>query len=189
MMNIEKTWQALMLMKDDMSASETERENAVRLLKKFDKVKVWTDQTKIADEVLSLPDLSNNALNLIRSVLTMKCRDVAVVFYEKQNEFHAYGDPSAVLVIKTFCDYATKLCTADKDSKNVAVFEQVLDLLVLQSDSMAIVQASKKNLYSSLQSKFDAVPQYVTAARTGKRDKNFALKQMREKPFNFTKAN
>ena len=88
-MNIEKTWQALMLMKDDMSASETERENAVRLLKKFDKVKVWTDQTKIADEVLSLPDLSNNALNLIRSVLTMKCRDVAVVFYEKQNEFHA----------------------------------------------------------------------------------------------------
>jgi hypothetical protein len=81
------------------------------------------------------------------------------------------------------------LCTADKDSKNVAVFEQVLDLLVLQSDSMAIVHASKKNLYSSLQSKFDAVPQYVTVARTGKRDKNFALKQMREKPFNFTKAN
>ena len=91
MMNIEKTWQALMLMKDDMSASETERENAVRLLKKFDKVKIWTDQTMIADEVLSLPDLSNNALNLIRSVLTMKCRDVAVVFYEKQNEFHAYA--------------------------------------------------------------------------------------------------
>ena len=30
-MNIEKTWQALMLMKDDMSASETERENAARL--------------------------------------------------------------------------------------------------------------------------------------------------------------
>ena len=188
-MSIEDAWQALTLMKDDMSASETERENAARLLKKFDKTEVKTDRIRIADEVLPLPDLSKNALNKICSILTMKCKDVAVVFYEKQNEFHVYGDPSAVLVIKAFCDYATELCTADKDSKNIAVFEKVLDLLVLRSDSKAVVQASKKSLYSSLQSKFNAMPQYVTVARTGKRDKNFALKQIREKPFNFTKVN